>query len=54
VFNFRAARARDRAAGTVYPAGRLGMTVLTVVAGTAVWAGFAFWAHQALIGVRPM
>jgi uncharacterized membrane protein len=54
VLSFRAARGRDRAEGKVYPAGRMGMTIVTVVAGTALWAGFAFWAHQALIGVRPM
>jgi uncharacterized membrane protein len=52
--NFRSARARDRAAGKVYPAGRLPMTVVTVAAGTGLWALFAFWAHAALIGVRPM
>lgn len=53
VLSFRAARGRDRAAGTAYPAGRLSMTAVTVAAGLAAWAGFAFWAHQAWIGVRP-
>ena len=53
VLSFRAARARDRAAGTVYPAGQAGATALTVVVGLAAWAFFAFWAHQAWIGVRP-
>lgn len=53
VLSFRAARARDRVAGTVYAAGRLGPTLLTVAVGVAAWAGFAFWAHQAWIGVRP-
>ena len=52
-FSFRAARARDRAAGTRYPAGKPAMTVVTVVVGLAAWAGFAFWAHTAWIGVRP-
>ena len=51
--SFRAARQRDRAAGTVYPAGSAAMTGLTVVLGLAAWAGFAFWAHAAWIGVRP-
>jgi uncharacterized membrane protein len=51
--SFRAARGRDRAAGTVYPAGRLGPTLVTVAVGLAAWAGFAFWAHGAWIGVRP-
>ncbi len=53
VLNFRAARGRDRAAGTVYPPGSAGATVATVVVGVLAWAGFAFWAHAAWIGVRP-
>jgi uncharacterized membrane protein len=53
VLNFRAARGRDRAAGTVYPSGSAGATVVTVAVGVAAWAGFAFWAHAAWIGVRP-
>jgi uncharacterized membrane protein len=51
--SFRAARGRDRAAGTVYPPGRLGPTLATVAVGLAAWAGFALWAHGAWIGVRP-
>lgn len=53
VLSFRAARGRDRAAGTVYPPGSLAMTLVTVVVGVAVWAAFAFWAHRALFGVAP-
>lgn len=53
VLSFRAARARDRAAGTRYAAGTLAGTLATVVAGTAAWAGFALWAHAAWIGVYP-
>lgn len=53
VLSFRAARQRDRAAGTVYPAGTLAMTGVTVVVGLVAWAVFAFWAHAALFGVRP-
>lgn len=53
VLSFRAARARDRAQGTTYPPGRLVPTLLVVVIGVALWAGFAFWAHGAWIGVRP-
>ncbi len=53
VLAFRAARARDRAAGTVYAAGRGGATAATVVAGLAAWALFAFWLHALLFGVRP-
>ena len=53
VFSFRAARARDRAAGTVYAPGRLVPTLVTVVVGLVLWAVFAMWAHGWLIGVRP-
>lgn len=53
VLSYRAARGRDRAAGTVYPQGRPVMTVVTVLVGLAAWAAFAFWAHEAWIGVRP-
>lgn len=54
VLSFRAARARDRAAGTVYPAGTTAGTLGAVVAGAAFWAVFAFWAHGYLIGIRPI
>ncbi len=54
VLSFRAARARDRAAGTVYPAGTAAGTGITLVVGVAGWALFAFWAHGALIGIRPI
>jgi uncharacterized membrane protein len=54
VIDFRSARQRDRLAGVVYPAGKAGRTALTVAIGLAVWAAFAFWAHGALIGVRPL
>jgi uncharacterized membrane protein len=53
VFSFRAARQRDRVAGTVYPAGTMAATAITVVVGVAFWALFAFWAHGLLFGVRP-
>jgi uncharacterized membrane protein len=53
VLSFRAARARDRAAATVYPPGTLAGTVATVVVGLVAWGVFAFWAHAAWIGVRP-
>lgn len=52
--SFRAARARDRAAGTVYLAGTPAGTAITVVVGAAAWAVFAFWAHGYLIGIRPI
>jgi uncharacterized membrane protein len=53
VLSFRAARARDRAAGRAYAPGRVVPTVVTVVVGVVAWAGFAMWGHAALIGVRP-
>ena len=53
VLCFRAARARDRAAGTVRPVGTAAGTALTVVAGLGAWVVFAFWLHGPLIGVRP-
>lgn len=53
VLSFGAARRRDRAAGTTYPAGTATGTGLTLAIGVAAWAGFAFWGHALLIGVRP-
>jgi uncharacterized membrane protein len=53
VLCFRAARQRDRAGPVSYPPGRMGPTLVAVVVGLAAWAGFAFLAHAALIGVRP-
>lgn len=53
VLAFIAARKRDRVNGVVYPPGSLGPTIATVLVGLAAWAGFAFWAHAAWIGVRP-
>lgn len=51
VFSFRAAKARDRAAGTSRAAGSAARTVITVVVGAAAWAAFALLAHRPLIGV---
>ena len=50
---FAASRKRDRREQIVYPVGTAGMTVVTVVAGIAAWAVFAFWLHRVLIGVSP-
>lgn len=54
VLDFRSARRRDRAAGTVYPAGTLVATLATGVIGALAWAVLAFWAHAWLFGVRPL
>jgi uncharacterized membrane protein len=53
VLSFRAAKARDRAAGTTYPPGRMSRTVVTIAIGAIAWGAFAFWAHAAWIGVSP-
>jgi uncharacterized membrane protein len=50
VLDFRSARRRGRVEVVPKP----GRTLVAVVAGVAVWALFAFWAHAALIGVRPL
>jgi uncharacterized membrane protein len=53
VLDFRAARARDRADGTVYAAGSAVKTGVAVLIGVVAWAVFAFWAHKALFGISP-
>ena len=58
VLVFRAARARDRAASADGSAAAPAATsrvqdVAAVLIGTGAWAGFAFWGHAALIGIRP-
>jgi uncharacterized membrane protein len=53
VLDFRSARQRDRAAGTVYPPGQPVRTALVVVLGLGLWAVLAFGAHQWLFGVKP-
>lgn len=51
-FDYRAARRRDRTAGTRYPAGPVVRDVAAGVVGLAAWAAFAFYLHAWLIGVR--
>ncbi len=53
VLAFRSARARDRAAGLIRPAGRAVSTVITLVVGLVAWAVFAMFLHLPLMGVRP-
>ena len=53
VMLFAASRRRDRREQIVYPAGTASMTAVTVIAGIAAWAVFAFWLHRVLIGVSP-
>ncbi len=54
VLSLLAALRRDRAERRTYPTGRPAMTLATVVAGLGLWAAFAFWLHQRLIGVSPL
>jgi uncharacterized membrane protein len=54
VLCFRAARQRDRANPPAALPTSAAATGLTVVAGTLVWAVFAFWAHVKLFGVSPL
>jgi uncharacterized membrane protein len=53
VLSFRAAKARDRAAGTVYPPGTSAATAVAVLVGLGLWAVLAFGGHAWLFGVRP-
>lgn len=53
IAGFIAARKRDRAAGTTYPAGDELRTVLTVIAGVGAWAVLVSGLHLWLIGVPP-
>jgi uncharacterized membrane protein len=53
VLGFIAARRRDRASGTTYPAGPGSRTAIAVVIGLVAWAVFAFALHRPLIGVAP-
>ncbi len=53
VLDFRAARRRDREQMLRTAPVRTLPTLVTLVAGAAAWAGFAFWAHVRWIGVSP-
>jgi uncharacterized membrane protein len=53
IFNYRAARQRDRHAGTRY-AVTPGRDAAVLGAGLVAWALFAFVLHRVLIGVAPL
>jgi uncharacterized membrane protein len=53
ILNFRAARKRDRAAGTTYVAKGFGRDVIALIVGGVLWAVFAAYLHVRLIGVAP-
>ena len=54
ILSFSAARKRDRAAGTVYPAGTIQGTVVCVIVGLAIYVAFVMGLHRWLIGVSPI
>ena len=53
IFDYRAARERDRIAEKVYVAGPGSRDSIAVVIGLVAWAVFALWLHQPLIGAQP-
>lgn len=53
VLDFISSRRRDRAAGRRYSFSTGPRLAVTLVAGVASWALFAFYLHGVLIGVRP-
>ena len=53
VFDFWAARARDRARGVVPVVGSVSGDLATLVLGVGAALVFALWLHAPLIGVRP-
>ena len=53
VFDYRAARRRDRVHGRVDARGTFAGDVATLVIGAAAWAVFALYLHDWLFGVRP-
>jgi len=54
IADFTSSRKRDRAAGTVYPAGTVGKDAVAIGVGVVAWAVFAFWLHGWLFVVRPL
>ena len=53
VLDFRAARQRDRATATRYPAGSGARDFATIAVGLVAWWVFAQYLHGWLIGVQP-
>lgn len=53
VFDFRAARGRDRSTGIRRVAVGVSRDLIATAIGLALWAAFAFHLHAWLIGVRP-
>ena len=53
VASFASSRRRDRIAGRSYAAQGWSRDAAVTGIGLAAWAGFAFWGHTWLIGVKP-
>jgi len=53
IFDFTAARRRDRSGDIQYRSGSWAATAITVIVGLGLWLVFALWLHGLLIGVRP-
>lgn len=53
VLDFRAARARDRAAPAPVPQGALANDGIALAVGVIAWFVFALYVHQPMTGVRP-
>jgi uncharacterized membrane protein len=53
VLDFRSARARPMPSGPATSAGSASRDAVVLLIGLLAWIGFAFWGHQALIGVAP-
>ena len=54
IFDFRAARRRDKADGRHERGGTAGATGITVALGVGAWVAVTLWLHGWLIGVRPL
>lgn len=54
LLNFASARFRDRQMRLVYIPGPLRNDIVCIVLGVALWASFAFFAHEWLFGIRPL
>ena len=54
VFDFRAARQRDRLQPTAAAVGTAGATGITVAIGVVAWLALTLWLHGLLFGVRPL
>lgn len=53
IASFASARRRDRAAGTVYPPGRLVPTAVVIAVGLVAYLALVMGGHAWLFGVRP-